>query len=69
MFTQRSLMQWLGLLLAVTLVAVASADETIHIQVDVASPAGKIRRLHGTNLAAPLDSGSRTGMDTPAARF
>ena len=52
MFVQRRLTQGMGLLLAVTLVAVASADKTVRIKVDVANSAGKIRKLHGRISAA-----------------
>ena len=52
MLTQCRWTRGMGLLFAVAVAAGAAGEETIQVKVDVSIPAGKIRRLHGTNLAA-----------------
>jgi len=61
-----------------TFASAAAADDLVQVMVDVAKPAGatgKIRRLHGTNLAAPLDSDARDNtealkvLDIPLTRL
>ena len=69
--------KWIGLLFAIALAAVATAEETVSIKVDFNSPAGKIRRLHGMNLAAPLTNARNSAnvtqdlkkLDIPVTRF
>ena len=57
---QQSLTKWIGLSFAILLAAAAHAQEAMTFKLDFNSPAGKIRRLNGTNLTSGRTSGIPT---------